>query len=141
MPGRRHPGQWVERNKIKWCCYYFICNLLFIAAAMGDARLYACFVLLLMARASADCSASGVTGTDNADDCAVLLAAYAAWGNNPVSWATGIAAETSYCSWDTGTIQACSDGRVAQLCVARQPALPGDTMHRGPPPQVETGAR
>ena len=63
-----------------------------------------------------------MTGSDNADDCAALLAAYAAWGNQPASWAAGIAAGRSYCAWDTNSIQKCSnDGRVTRLCAARYP--------------------
>ena len=63
-----------------------------------------------------------MTGSDNADDCAALLAAYAAWGNQPESWAAGIAAGSSYCAWDTNSIQMCyNDGRVTRLCAARYP--------------------
>ena len=75
-------------------------------------------LLLLCGRAAlvaAGCSATGVTGIDNAADCAALLAAYAAWGNQPTSWASGIAAGASYCSWDAATIQQCADGRVSTL--------------------------
>ena len=46
-------------------------------------------LVLVLARvppASAGCSATGVTGSDNAGDCAALLSAYAAWGNKPTSY-------------------------------------------------------
>ena len=102
-------------------------TILFKAAqtvTMGGVPRIACILLavLVLARAtpaSAGCSASGVTGSDNADDCAALLAAYAAWGNKPASWAAGIAAGTSYCDWDAYTIYACINGRVQYLCAAR----------------------
>ena len=89
-------------------------------SARGIARM---LLLLLLARvpapASAGCSASGVTGSDDADDCSALLEAYAALGNQPTTWAAGIAAGTSYCSWDAYTIYACINGRVQYLCAAR----------------------
>ena len=59
---------------------------------------------------------SGCAPTDNAGDCAVLLAAYAAWGNQPASWAAGIAAGSSYCSWDVSSVT-CTNGRVTSLNV------------------------
>ena len=61
----------------------------------------ACCVAHLLSRArpaAAGCSAAGVTGSDNAGDCAALLAAYAAWNNRPVFWAAGIASGASYCA-------------------------------------------
>ena len=73
--------------------------------------------------AAAGCSSSGVTGSDDAGDCAVLLAAFAAWGNLSGAtsmglWATGIAAGTSYCDWDPSRSVGCnSNGRVSTLCV------------------------
>ena len=75
----------------------------------------------------------GCAPADNAVECAALLGAYVAWGNQPASWAAGIAAGASYCSWDTGTITACVNGRVQQLCAARQPsrAKPGVEARRG----------
>ena len=57
-------------------------------------------------------------------DCAVLFAAYNAWGLRPASWATYVAAEISVCSGWPGVT--CANGRVSQLCGARRcpPACP-----------------
>ena len=79
-------------------------------------------VAALVGPASAGCFANGtVTKGDNSGDCAALLAAYAAWGNNPASWAPNIAAGASYCGWGAGRIS-CSNGRVTVLCAARSPS-------------------
>ena len=101
-------------------------------APMIAYMLLAVLVVAHMPPAYAGCSASGVTGSDNADDCTALLAAYAAWGNKPMSWAAGIATGTSYCSWDTSTIRTCINSRVQYLCAARQPcqAVPGIEARR-----------
>ena len=70
----------------------------------------------------AGCSASGVTGTDNAGDCAALLAAYKAWGDNPTSWAAQIAMGSSYCVWNHNL--ECTGFRVSLLCDLLPSACP-----------------
>ena len=95
---------------------------------------------LLIARVSpagAGCYASGtVTGTDSAADCAALLAAYTAWGNQPTSWAAGIAAGASYCSWDTNSLT-CSSGRVLTLCApSPQASYPRERAAEQPAPRA-----
>lgn len=93
--------------------------------------------------ASAGCSASGVSGNDNAGDCAALVAIYNHWGtartdssaigltNNGVgqnsnrelydTWGQGIKNGISYCSWLNPwrqTLVGCdANGRVSWMCV------------------------
>lgn len=77
---------------------------------------------------SAGCFANGtVTGSDHAGDCAVLVALYKLWGNQPSSWTAGMEAGASYCvSWDiveenAAQIRCTSDGRVSYLCAPPAP--------------------
>ena len=55
---------------------------------------------------------STCSATDNPGDCTGLLVAYAAWGNKPDAWATGIYAGSSLCTWGGVT---CTAGRVTTL--------------------------
>lgn len=82
--------------------------------------------LLLAVAVTATAAQGGCAPSDNAVDCAVLTGAYAAWGGNPASWAAGISAGASYCTWDpyisadyglanSGTVLCDATGRVSSL--------------------------
>ena len=66
---------------------------------------------------ASSCSSNGtVSGTDNAGDCAALLAMYSALGG-PSSWSAAVTAGTSsVCSWSPATIGCSAYGRVTTLC-------------------------
>ena len=101
---------------------------LFYASACSES----CVIILSCSRrpASAGCSASGATGSDNAADCSALLAAYSAWGNQPSGWGAAIAAGSSYCSWiDASNIMIqCTGARVTSLTVYTNAGLVGSTI-------------
>ena len=59
---------------------------------------------------------------ESPSDRAALLDAYSAWGNQPASWASGIAANRSYCLWGANsTAVQCLGCRVYSLCVTLNP--------------------
>ena len=78
--------------------------------------------------AAGGCNAFGVaTGSDNAGDCAALVAAYNAMGNQPAAWSLGIASGSSYCVWCNSTnlpaaynfwLACDGNGRVQTLCAS-----------------------
>ena len=82
--------------------------------------------LLLTLAVTAAAAQGRCAPSDNAVDCAVLTSVYAAWGSNPASWAAGISAGASYCTWDpyisadyglanSGTVLCDATGRVSSL--------------------------
>ena len=98
-----------------------------------------CSVSAVCASPSPPPSLAGIGGcaaSDNAVDCAALLAAYVAWGSKPASWAPGIAAGTSYCAWDTSTIQSCTGGRVTTLNIYTDNSSPTLTPGSTIPPSL-----